>query len=352
VLIEQAMFFALGTLVAGLGMLMFLPALWRRAMRLSMRRLQTLAPLSREQAIAERDLLRAEFALRERRLEQEMDAVKASKAQDLLDTGRHAARIADLDGRLKKSEADGRDLATQLAETRKTLAERTELLGSTEMALHEVAEGAERTVANLRMLRSYNEELGREKEVVQTRVAAHEAKIGDLHQQNTDLLRELTQLRDDFTKLKIEAERLGGVDAALTRVGAELDSTKEAKLSLEQTLAAVRARAREDDERFTNEIAHLETALRQARGEARDHADRLETARADNSMLHGAVDALRKDHARLRDIASQGGPEAALDARDLAALRREIAGLAARIVEGAPADPSRERDPAPAKLAL
>ncbi|HEY8139198.1 MAG TPA: hypothetical protein VIF61_15255, partial [Methylocystis sp.] len=79
-LIEQAMYFALGLLVAGLGMLMFLPAFWRRAMRLSMRRLQMLAPLSREQAIAQRDLLRAEFALRERRLEQEMDAIKASKA--------------------------------------------------------------------------------------------------------------------------------------------------------------------------------------------------------------------------------------------------------------------------------
>ncbi|MGA8173008.1 MAG: hypothetical protein WB816_19565, partial [Methylocystis sp.] len=346
-LIEQAMYFALGLLVAGLFMLMFLPAFWRRAMRLSMRRLQLLAPLSREQAIAERDLLRAEFALRERRVEQEMDAIKASKAADLLEIGRHAARIADLDGRLKKSEAEARELVTQLGDTRKTLAERTELLGSTEMALHEVTEGAERTVANLRLLRSHHEELGREKEVVQTRVAAHEAKIGDLHQRNTDLERELAQLRDDHAKLKVEAERLGSVDADLTRVAAQLETTTAAKLSLEQTIEALRTRAREDAERVAGEIAHLETALRQARVEARDHADRLETARADNSMLQGAVDALRKDHARLRDVASQvtashdatshvmadsgagsGAGAAPLDARDLAALRREIASLA------------------------
>jgi chromosome segregation ATPase len=345
VLIEQAMYFALGLLVAGLGMLMFLPAFWRRAMRLSMRRLQMLAPLSREQAIAERDLLRAEFALRELRLEQEMEAIKASKAGDLVDLGRHAARIADLDDRLNKSEANGRELEHRLSETLKTLAERTELLGSTEMALHEVTEGAERTVANLRTLRSYSEELGREKEVVLTRVAAHEAIIGDLHQQNTDLQRELALLRDDFTKLKIEAERLGDVDAALARVGGELEATKAAKETLEQTLAAVRARAREDDERFTDEIAHLESALRQTRGEAREQADRLETARADNSMLQGAVEALRKDHARLRDAAGRGVAEAALDARDVAALRREIADLAARIIE-TPDVPPRERGPA------
>jgi chromosome segregation ATPase len=352
VLIEQAMYFALGLLVAGLGMLMFLPAFWRRAMRLSMRRLQMLAPLSREQAIAERDLLRAEFALRERRLEQEMDAIKASKAGDLVDIGRHAARIADLDDRLNKSEANGRELEHRLSETLKTLAERTELLGSTEMALHEVTEGAERMVASMRLLRSYSEELGREKEVVLTRVAAHEAIIGDMHQRNTDLQHELAQLRDDFAKLKIEAERLGGVDAVLGAVVGELEAAKAANEALEQTLKAVRARAREDEERFTNEIAHLETALRHTRGEAREQADRLEIARADNSMLQGAVEALRKDHARLRDAAAHGVAEAApLDARDLAALRREIADLAARLIE-TPDVPPRERDAAGAKRAL
>ncbi|MBI5012898.1 MAG: hypothetical protein HZC06_09325, partial [Methylocystis sp.] len=47
-MIEQAMYFALGFLVAGLFALMFLPAFWRRALRLSMRRLQMLAPMSME----------------------------------------------------------------------------------------------------------------------------------------------------------------------------------------------------------------------------------------------------------------------------------------------------------------
>ena len=114
----------------------------------------------------------------------------------------------------------------------------------------------------------------------------------------------------------------------------------------------MRARAREDEERFTNEIAHLETALRHTRGEAREQADRLEIARADNSMLQGAVEALRKDHARLRDAAAHGVAEATpLDARDLAALRREIADLAARLIE-TPDIPPRERDAAGAKRAL
>src|SRR5512136_674294 len=110
------MYFALGFLVAELVTLLFLPAFWRRALRLSMRRLQMLAPMSMEEVIAERDLLRAEFAVRERRLEQEMEAIKASKAYDLAAIGRHAARVADFETRLKKTEADNRDAAQQLRE--------------------------------------------------------------------------------------------------------------------------------------------------------------------------------------------------------------------------------------------
>ena len=87
-MIEQAMYFALGFLVAALLALMFLPALWRRAMRLSMRRLQMLAPMSMEEVVAERDLLRAEFAVRERRLEQEMEALQTARANDMATTGR------------------------------------------------------------------------------------------------------------------------------------------------------------------------------------------------------------------------------------------------------------------------
>ena len=346
-LIEQAMYFALGLLVAGLIMLMFLPAIWRRALRLSMRRLQMLAPLSREDAIAERDLLRAEFAVRERRLEQEMAAVKASRTQDLVDIGRHAARIAELDGQLKKSQAEGRELEHQLQDARKTIVERTDLLSSTEMALHEVTERAERGVASLRALRTDNEELGREKEVVLTRVAAHEAKIGDLHQENTDLRRELERLKSDFTELTAEAKRLGDVDAELARVSGELQTVSIAKSSLEQNLAASRAKATEDREKHESEIAHLESALRQARTEARDHADRLETARADNTMLQGAVEALRADHARRRAV--DGGADA-LTTQDVTALRKEISDLATRILETG-ASVASQSESAPAKRA-
>jgi tetratricopeptide (TPR) repeat protein len=157
-LIEQVMYFVLGLLVAGLFMLMSLPAFWRRAKRLSMRRLRLLLPISMEEVVAERDLLRAGFALRELQLEREMAAVRATKAQDMADVGRHAVRIADLDGRLEKSESRAADLETRLRETEKAVGDTTDLLSSTKSELDatkransELNEALEETRARLRV---------------------------------------------------------------------------------------------------------------------------------------------------------------------------------------------------------
>ena len=152
--IEQAMFFALGFLVAGLLTLMFLPAFWRRAMRLSMRRLQMLAPMSMEEVTAERDLLRAEFAVRERRLEQEMEALRTSKAQDLSAIGRHAARVADAEKLLTEAAAAHRDIQMQLQQAEQIASERADLLQSTELALHEMTDRASNAIEQLRLMQS------------------------------------------------------------------------------------------------------------------------------------------------------------------------------------------------------
>ena len=54
------MVFALGFLLCGLLTLLFLPAFWRRAVRLSVRRVEMQMPLSMSEIVAERDQLRAE----------------------------------------------------------------------------------------------------------------------------------------------------------------------------------------------------------------------------------------------------------------------------------------------------
>ncbi|WP_442754565.1 hypothetical protein ACNHKD_16460 [Methylocystis sp. JAN1] len=330
-MIEQAMYFALGVLVAGLVTLLFLPAFWRRALRLSMRRLQMLAPMSMEEVIAERDLLRAEFAVRERRLEQEMEAVKSSKAYDLAAIGRHAARVAEAEARLKRAEADNRDMELALREAQKTLAERTDLLRSTELALHEMTERADRDVERLRLLESDKEELGREKEAQYSRVVAHEAKIGALHEQNTQLQRELEELKEKYARASAEAAKAPGLikdyNDTFEKLQRALEREREIVKEREETRNALAA----EQDRRRNDVEHLENALRNARNEARDNADKLEVARADNAMLQGAVEVLRAERAsRRREGAASLAAETPSPA-DVAALRETLIDFGERV---------------------
>jgi len=95
------MVFGLGFLSAGLLTLLFLPAFWRRAVRLSRRRLEMLMPLSMDEIVAERDQLRAQFAVERRRMEQAQEAAQETRARDMAELGRRAAALAQAQTRLE-----------------------------------------------------------------------------------------------------------------------------------------------------------------------------------------------------------------------------------------------------------
>jgi chromosome segregation ATPase len=354
VLIEQAMYFALGFLAAGLVTLMLLPAFWRRAMRLSLRRLNMLTPLSIEKMTAERDLLRGELAVRYRRLEQQMEAVRGAKAQDMADIGRNAARIAVLDGKLTQALARGDDFEKKFIETKGFLDERTELLRATENALNDMTDRVETLIANLRNVEMDREELGRIQNVHRSQVATHESSIAGLHVQNAELRQRVDALQEQFARAAAEAERLEGVDAVLAQTTRELDSTIVETTELKKALDDARTRLAALERRSAMEVERLESALRVARAEESDHADRLEAARSDNALLQGTVEALRKERAHLREAAS-GHAAAAADAaqgdRDVLALRQAIVELGARMAEIAAQPTANSNEAAQSKRA-
>lgn len=332
------MYFALGFLAAGLFTLMFLPAFWRRAMRLSLRRLDMLTPLSFEKMVAERDLLRAEFATRYRRLEQKMERVEDGKAADMLEIGRGVARIAELDGELTQALIRGDEFERKFTETEEFLEERTALLRSTESALHDMTDRVEQLIGSLRSVQTDREELGRLTEMHRTQVSTHESSIAGLHVQNAEMRQRLDALQGELTRALAEARRLGDVDAVLAQTTRELDIVIVEKTDLARALEETRARLDTLERSSATEAERLESALRIARAEERDHADRLETARSDNALLQGTVDALRREHAQLRESAATGPAapatgEAGEGEHDVLALRQAIIELGARMAE-------------------
>jgi len=94
--IEQIMLFGLGFLIAGMLALAFVPVFWHRALRLTRARLERQLPLTPEEIQADRDFLRAEAALQQRRLEQKFDAANEAHIGDMVEIGRREWRIGHL----------------------------------------------------------------------------------------------------------------------------------------------------------------------------------------------------------------------------------------------------------------
>src|SRR5919108_6447194 len=96
-MIEPIMYVAIGVFITGLLVLGVIPLVHGRAVRLTQKRLEALTPLSMAEIQAEKDQLRAEFAMSTRRLEMSVEQMKAKTISQLADIGKKSEAI----GRLK-----------------------------------------------------------------------------------------------------------------------------------------------------------------------------------------------------------------------------------------------------------
>ena len=132
---ENVMYFSLGVLVAGLVTLIIIPAVWKRAVRLTKKRIEAATPMTMAEFRADKDQLRAEFALSTRRLEMHVETLRnrlaeqvgdiANKKNDLTtlkhDREQHQTIVQELEereGELRRRildlEKEGVDLAQRL----------------------------------------------------------------------------------------------------------------------------------------------------------------------------------------------------------------------------------------------
>src|ERR1700738_5299902 len=92
-MIEPIMYLAIGFLVSMLFGLMIVPLVHNRAVRLTTRRLEAATPLSMAEIQADKDQLRAEFAMSARRLEMSGDQLKNKTTSQLAELGQNQSRM-------------------------------------------------------------------------------------------------------------------------------------------------------------------------------------------------------------------------------------------------------------------
>jgi len=96
-MIESIMYFGIGFLFAALIGVVVIPLIHARAVRLTVRRLEDSIPQSMAEIQADKDLLRAEFAVSTRRLEMSIEQLKNKTASQLAELGKNG----DVINRLK-----------------------------------------------------------------------------------------------------------------------------------------------------------------------------------------------------------------------------------------------------------
>jgi chromosome segregation ATPase len=92
-MIEPIMYFGIGFLVAALVGLIVIPLVHNRAVRLTMRRLEAATPLSMAEIQADKDQLRAEFAMSTRRLEVSVENLRTKSTSQLAELGKKGDAI-------------------------------------------------------------------------------------------------------------------------------------------------------------------------------------------------------------------------------------------------------------------
>jgi chromosome segregation ATPase len=103
--VEPMMYFGIGFLVASLFGLVLIPLVHNRAVRLTMRRLEAATPLSMAEIQADKDQLRAEFAMSTRRLELSVEQMKAKTTSQLAELGKKTDAINRLKAELGEKSA-------------------------------------------------------------------------------------------------------------------------------------------------------------------------------------------------------------------------------------------------------
>ncbi|WP_321333586.1 hypothetical protein [Breoghania sp.] len=341
-MINAAMYFALGFLTAGLSMLVLGPALWRRAVRLTRRSFEATSPMTLAEARAARDQLRAEYAVKTRRLElgaeglkermvrQSLEVTEAREALKaaFLERDSKAAAVRELEEReenlraelLAKQENIAR-LSARLRETERTLDERIKQIA--EMARAEAVRMEETPVVSGNFTVSIAE-LEEEISGHKARHTADAAKILRLESEVDALRRELEDKSIEKSSQPLKPRT--SADAALKKMEAMI-------LDLESQKVESQA-----------EITRLSLQMEALQGSSGDNLEAvLASLEAENNALAEELNRLSAEHDHLRsrfDAVNAGEEE------ETRLLRNHITSLAAEIValtaaiegEGSPTD--------------
>ena len=359
-MIEPMMYIGIGFLVAGLLVIGVIPLVHARAVRLTLRRLEASTPVSMAEIAAEKDQLRAEFAMTMSRLDMSLEQMKAKTTSQLAELGRKSEAIARL--KFELGEKAAALLALESKETQLTedlgiaqgeLAAKTAALEQTERALasaqaelahvtasfndSSVTAGGQRV--ELTALRAHADALKGQLESYEKET---KALWEHLNSKTTDLETSGRELAEERARADDLANRVAELDRQLVGQTAESQALS-ARL---QELAArgdEQARLLADREHHSENLRNaamgaqkIEAELRAQLADAQDrHRVAIETLRTEKSLIENELKRSQEERDKLqREIAAvkrDGENVGAYERMENAVLRERIDEVAAEV---------------------
>src|SRR3979490_2482603 len=205
-MIEPIMYLAIGFLVSMLFGLMIVPLVHNRAVRLTTRRLEAATPLSMAEIQADKDQLRAEFAMSARRLEMNVDQLKNKTTSQLAELGKKSDAInrmklelGEKNATIFSLEAREKAVKEQMRATEEEFTAKTESLRDAEEALKD----------KQNELGKINAELSDRSMMAESRqveLVAVRAQIDDLKNRVVDAEKEFSTTQTRLTRERSESE--------------------------------------------------------------------------------------------------------------------------------------------------
>jgi chromosome segregation ATPase len=253
-MIEPIMFFGIGVLAASLFGLMLIPLVHNRAVRLTMRRLEAATPLSMAEIQADKDHLRAEFAMSTRRLELSVDQMKSKTTGQLAELGKKSdsinrlkVELGDKTAAIFSLEAREKSLKDQLQATE---AEHSVKIG----ALHE----AERMLSEKQAeLAKVSADLGEQSVAADNQrveATALRVQLEALRGRITQHEREANEISDRLTRERQDAI---AATAQLNEARGKVEKLSDRVIELERALVAQAT----EGEILGRRISELETRM-------------------------------------------------------------------------------------------
>ncbi len=333
-MIEPIMFFGLGFLASSLLGLIIVPFVHARAVRLTVRRLEAATPLSMAEIQADKDQLRAEFAMSTRRLEMSVDTLKNKSTGQLAELGKKNDVINRLKIELGEKaatifalEARDKGIKDQLRATEDELEVKTNALRETERNLAD--KEAELAKASASLIEQTATSDSQRVEIV-----ALKTQVDNFKDQVATLERDVKSTEDRYAREKEASEKSskeladerGTVQALGTRVAqlerqlatqtteAEIMGRRiadmEMRLTEQARLLADRERERDQLRTDVDSARRIEADLRQELATIeRRHGSATDSLRAEKTLAESQLERAREDRAKLQ--------------RELATMKRE-----------------------------